>query len=500
VEQLSKSRLVSFCAASFVALACGASKGDPADSLGVGGSAGAGSPNAMGTPTVISDPGAMCGDFVAGDAFKVCTASYLAGPGDDSASAIDFAPDGRVVFAGKVAENNFGQTPIELQGGGDGAVIRLSADGRKLESITRLGATIADMQVHATSGNIAVVGAFGVVVLSPDAKTVLFSKTLASAATRVSVAADGSIVVLAGKHVSVFDASLASLGEFDVSGTTINDLALDSGTKQVFVVGFKQDDGAPCTQLQIPFLRAYHFDGQISWKAYDWNHTEVGAVNECADSRGLSVALGRDGMLYYAGESHGGNTVHRRMPQDLATMSPVTKFDKYNDPYNLNGAAPISYYARFKPGDGSLLMGQYLVTRLSPDKGDKGNAARPTAITADEKGNILLTGATACCIENAAQKTVNGLPAFGAYAGGGFVLMVASDFSQRLVWTVFDGPQGGGTNGVAVTTGGGRMAVAIVQTSKTMPTTASPMLGIDALQPSPGGGLSDGYFAVWRTP
>lgn len=453
-------------------------------------------PEAPGSRTVISDPGAACPEFVPGDALKVCTASYLSGAQADSAAAIAFAPDGRVVYAGKIAQNNFAKTPVELDGGGDGAVVRLTSDGRQVDSVTRLGSMVTDMQVHVASGNIAVTGDFGVVLLDPEAKSIVWKKSVGSA-NRVSVANDGAVAVLAGKHVSVMDAAGDLLGEFDVGGSVVSDVAIDSETKNVFVVGFKQDDGAPCTQLQIPFLRAYRFDGGLSWKAYDWNRTEVGSVNECADSRGLAVAMGADGMLYYAGESHGGNTVHRRQPQAIEMMAPVKKFDKYNDPYNLNGAAPITFYARFKPADGTLELGQYLVTRLP---NDKGNPARPNSIAADEHGNILLAGATACCIENAANKTVNGLPAFGAYAGGGFVLVASSDFSQRLLWTSLNGPTGEGTTGVAVATGGGRMAVAITQTLKDKLTTAAPLLSFDAVQPNPGGGNSDGFFAIWRGP
>ncbi|MDX2053339.1 MAG: hypothetical protein SFV15_13160 [Polyangiaceae bacterium] len=479
---------------------CGNSQSADEAGGGASGAPGGGDPSAMGTRTVISDPGVPCPEFVPGNALKVCAASYLAGPADDNASAVDFAPDGQVLWAGKISQNNFGTTPVELASGGDGALLHLSADGRKVVSVTRWGNVMNDMQADAKLGNIAVASDLGVGLLAPLGGQLLWSKPLQGAAQRVSVAADGTVAALSGKHVSVFDVAGALLGEFDVSGSTVNDIAIDSGTQNVFVVGFKQDDGAPCTQLQIPFLRAYKYNGALSWKAYDWNHTEVGAVNECADSRGLSVAMGRDGMLYYAGESHGGNTVHRRSPQDLSAMAPVKKFDKYNDPYNLNGAAPIAFYARFKPGDGTLEMSQYLVTRLSPDKGEKGNAARPIAIAADEKGNILLTGAAACCVQDAASKTVNGLPAFSAYLGGGFMLVVSADFSQRLAWTVFDGATGGGTTGVSVATGGGRMALAITQALKESATTASPLLGVDAVQSVPGGGKSDGYFAVWRGP
>lgn len=125
------------------------------------------------------------------------------------------------------------------------------------------------------------------------------------------------------------------------------------------------------------------------WTGYDWTRTEAGNEGHCADSRGVDVSIGGDGKLYHLGESHGGNTVHRQMPNDLSTSAPVVKFDAYNDPYNLNGAAPITFYARMDPLSGALEQGQYILTRLSDDKG---NAVRGQAIGADAQGRVVVTG------------------------------------------------------------------------------------------------------------
>jgi len=301
--------------------------------------------------------------------------------------------------------------------------------------------------------------------------------------------------------VTVFDAAGTTLGSFDVpTNREITDIAIDDASKTVFATGFKQDDGAPCTQLQIPFIRAHGFDGTSKWKAYDWNKAEVGGVNECADSRGYGLAMGRDGKLYYAGESHGGNTVHRRMPQNIGEMAPVVKSDAYNDPYNLNGAAPIGFYARLDPATGAIEQGQFLCTRLGTGKG---NAARPRAIAADEKGTVFVAGASACCIENGDTKTVNGSPAMPAYAGGGFVLVVSPDFKQRLAWTAFNGDKGSGANGISIAAGQVSAALLFrqqIDPAKQMSTIDIPLLTFDAVQSSPGGGESDGHLVVFPTP
>ncbi|HRI66126.1 MAG TPA: hypothetical protein PK156_17885, partial [Polyangium sp.] len=311
----------------------------------------------------------------------------------------------------------------------------------------------------------------------------------------------GTVAALAGTKVTVFDKDGAIVGSFDVStNREVTDIAVDDTAKLVFATGFKQDDGAPCTQLQIPFLRAYAFDGTPAWKAYDWNKTEAGNASECADTRGYALAMGADGKLYYAGESHGGNTVHRHMPLDLTQDAPVVKYDSYNDPYNLNGAAPIGFYARFDPATGTIEQAQFVCTRLSSGKG---NAARPRAIAADAQGNMFIAGATACCIENGPMKTVNGSPAMPTYAGGGFLLVVSSDFKQRLAWTAFNGEKGSGANGTSVAIGASSAALLFQQNidpAKQTSTTEIPLLTFNAVQSLPGGGESDGHLVVFPAP
>jgi hypothetical protein len=437
-----------------------------------------------------------CEGFAEGNDTQVCSAGYLSGPGEDRAAAVDFAPDGHVVYAGVGIGNDFGLTPTVLQGGGNGIVVRLTPDGRGAVSVTRLGAVVTDMQVDAGSGNIAVAGDFGVAMLDRDASSVIWSRDVGEA-TKLALGTDATLAALVDKNVSVFDGAGAELGSFAVGATNVHDIALDAELGLVYVTGFKQDDGAPCSQLQIPYIRAYDYAGDLVWRAYDWNRTQVGEVSECADSRGIALGIGRDGKLYYAGESHGGNTVHRRRPDDLSEFANNVKSDAYNDAYNMNGAAAIAYIARFDNQTGSLDAGQIIVTRLS---NGKGNGARPQAITADEHGNILVGGAAACCIEDAESKTINGIPAFSGYHGGGFVFVTPPDFSRRSLWTVFDGPTGGGATPVSVAAAGGRMAAALTQAFKDKATTEAPMIAVDAVGPTPGGGPSDGYLSVFRGP
>lgn len=464
------------------------SGGSGASTTGAGGAGTGGAPMA-------------CGTFQSGDDFLACAATYLTGDGADMAGGVAIAPNGDIFYAGSIAAGDFGVTSTTLLDGGTAGLIRFSSDGRKVLSVTRLGSAVTDVAIRKSNGQIAVSGSFGAAVLDSTGKTVLWSSSAPGNASEIAIGEAGTVATLVGTKVTVFDKDGAILSSFDVpTNREVTDVAIDDGSKLVFATGFKQDDGAPCTQLQIPFLRAYAFNGTLAWKAYDWNKTEAGNASECADSRGYALAMGADGKLYYAGESHGGNTVHRRLPLDLTQNAPVVKYDAYNDPYNLNGAAPIGFYARFDPATGTIEQAQFVCTRLSSGKG---NAARPRAIAADAQGNMFIAGATACCIENGPTKTVNGSPAMPAYAGGGFLLVVSSDFKQRLAWTAFNGEIGGGANGTSVAVGASSAALLFQQNidpAKQTSTTEIPLLTFNAVQSLPGGGASDGHLVVFPAP
>lgn len=443
-----------------------------------------------------SDTGTFepCGTYEPGLAFQVCAASYLAGPGADAATSVAIDQGGTVWWGGSIAGSDVGTSPTVLPGATEGAIASLSPDGRALSSITRFGTRVEHLAV-APDGAIVAGGDAGIVVLEPDGASARWSAE-PGAVRRVAVD-DDSVVALVGGEAHVFGTGGDATGTVDLGGhAAMNDLVLVD--ERIIVTGFKQDDGPPCTQLQIPFIRAFSKQGDSLWSAYDWDKDTVGAADQCADTRGLALALGGDGLLYYAGESHGGNSVHHRRPDDIDADAPNVKTDSYDDPYGLNGAAPIAYYARLDPADGELLLGQFLLTRLSDGKG---NAARPREIAADAAGHVYVVGGTACCIQDGSQRTVNGAPAMPEeYQGGGFLLVAAPDFSSRLTWTTFRGTTGNGETAVSVATAAGNVAVAIDQQLEEGSTTKAPLLTFDGLIEGPPGGPGDGYVTVFPSP
>jgi len=476
----------------------GGSAGSSGLSTGSNGSAGPGSSGSGAS----SSSGSFneCGAFVPGDALTVCTATYLGGSGADHVAALDIAPDASVVLGGTMSNVDFGVTPTALMGGGDGVVLRLTSTGRKVLSVTRLGAHVDDLEVDRSAGRIAVVGDFGAAVISTDAKSLLWRTDIGGAATRVAMG-EGVVAALVGKAVHVLDATTGmELGTFAASGNAINDIAVDGAQKTVFVTGYKQDDGGPCSQYKSTFIRAYGYDGTKKWADYDWTHTDVGSSGDCADSQGLALGMGRDGKLYYAGKSDGGNTVHQKDPRDLAKNAPNVAFDAFNTPYGFKGAGALGYYARFDAATGLLEAGQFVLTRKAAAGEDPAskdaNAAVPSAITADEQGNILVAGGAAYQIQDHDKKTINGV-AVGAYAAyEAFALMVSPDLKKRLTWTVFT--KAGPADATAVAAGKGIVAFGAVQSDTQL--AKGGLLTADALQAQPGGGPSEGFLAVWPAP
>lgn len=476
----------------------GAGEGGP-NTGGTGGELGAGGTQ---SPSVGGTQLSSCPAFAAGDDLKVCSAGYSSSSGDEDGGGIAIGPSGVVVHAGALGTAALAFPPANLLEGGPAGIALYSPTGRELLGATALGSKVTDVAIDG-AGRIAVVGDFGVALVTADGRELLWTKSLrGGTGTRVVVGRSGTIAAAAGGEVDLFDATGASLGSIDIDhNREAPSIALDEANELVFATGFNQRDGGGCTELQVPFLRAYDFTGGLVWTNYDWSHAEAAAASECADSRGYHVSMGEDGKLYYAGESHGGNSVHRRMPRDLSTFAPNVKPDSYQDGYNMNGAAPMGYVARFDPKTGDIEVGSTFVVRLSDTKG---NALRPRAVAATASGHVAFVGASACCIERATERTVNGIPAMpeGTYAGGGFLMVLSPDFETRLAWTAFNGATGGNTNGLGIAARGGAFAALFQQTkgdaSAVEPSAA--LLTSDAVQPTPGGGGTDAYFTVLRAP
>lgn len=405
-------------------------------------------------------------------ALRPLAASYLA-----AAVAVDISPRCQVVLGGRADGTPSGPVTM-VDAGGSGAVLRLDATGRRVLGTTRLAGGVSDLEVRREGGDIAVATDRAVTVLDPDGGRVRWRRT--GAVSRVAIGAAGTVAALGSGAVRVYAADGTLSATVRPAGRTVEDVAVDDRAGLVFVGGYRQA-GGPCRTVQIPFLYAYDRRGGLRWRAYDQPADRLGDL--CADSRVDRVALGRDGRLYLAGSTDGGNSVFSRAAQSPDRPAPNVVIDRFSQSSNLSGAARHTYLARLDASTGRHLAGQLVLTRL-PSKGDRGNTIRPGAVTADEHGRVYAGGVAAAFVADRDRLTMNGRR-LRAYAGGDAWTMVLSpDLRRRITWTVWTDGGAGGVTGLAA--GGGLAAVA-AQVDR------PGFYLVGAVRSRPGGG----YLAVW---
>lgn len=420
---------------------------------------------------------------------QASAATYLGGNGSDTASAVDVAPDGSVVLGG-VLPGYSGGTETTLLGGTDGAVVRLDSSGRTVRSVTRIGTAVNDLEIN-DDGVIAVCGDFGVAALDASASTLAWSANPGEG-RRCAIGADGSVAVLVGSAAYVYDKAGTPRATIPIAGSGQYDIAVDGVNKLVIASGFTQVSG----NLQVAFMRAWSYDGTLTWKSYDFPN----APGLGADTRGERIAIGRDGKLYFVGSINGGTgvSIFSRDPKDinvkLGSDRNITS-DTYNQATNV-GSVKMMWFGRYNSADGALEAGSSLLTRLTSGKG---NSIVARAITADENGRVFLAGDTACCLPNRDKLTISGTPV-GPYEGGeAFLAVISADLKKRPVWTAFAAPDvsAGGSPAVGVAVRGPVAAVALTLNAPTNAGQVRKLITYEALQPAPAT-LPDAYVAVWN--
>lgn len=426
--------------------------------------------------------GPNCYRFAAGPEFALCTATYIGEDGPDQAVAVGIGADGEVVVAG-----NFATLPFDIPEPGDagdrsGALLRFDSTGTRSLGAARVDARIWDMAVQqASAQRIAIATEAGVAVYDDNGAEQTWSFELPVGAERVTIGETGTVAALDGEGViHLFNAAGSPIAAFAVDAPTVADIAIDDQRDLVFAVGSRGASGA--CDGPLPFLRAYDFTSRLAWRAYDFE--DPGA--ECAPSQGDRIELGRDGMLYYAGHNRGGDSVHLKDPSDVDVLAPISSYDEYT-----RGSGVVTethgFVARFNPETGEVLGGQALL----PRDGETGGRLAIHAIDADARGHVYLAGESACCIDARDAISVGGqMP--GPYDDGDmFVAILAPDFSERLSWVTWTGPDGvsGVASGIAV---GERFAAVVANQRYSV----SPMITHAALQAAPKD-ATDAFLSVW---
>ncbi|WP_322814886.1 hypothetical protein [Chloroflexus sp.] len=417
-------------------------------------------------------------------------AGYLGGANDDNLVAVRITSTGELVLAGTMSAVT-GIPETVLPGGGAGALIRIGVDGRSIDRVIRV-ATRLNHAAFDRSGGTVVCGPDGVVVLEPDLTTVRWTATPGEV-MRCAMSDGRVAALLQSMTLLVYPVDGSVPLSINVGGTKVRDIAIDSASGLVFATGYTQ----AASDLKVAFLRAYRLDdGSLAWQRYGFSASVVKGANLAADSEGRQLAIGDDGMLYFAGFTDGGNSIFGRDPADInrvLSKSELIKYDAYNDPYRISGAKSLAWYGRFDPVSGTLLHGQWLLTRL--DDG-KGNSISIKGLAAAADGTLVVVGSTACCLQGRRTMQLFGQVLGNYEIGEPFVLIVHPAFTQRYIWTTLAAPgkTAGSSPAIAVAVTADRIAVAVNFTnndasSRALVTTGNPVFAT-------GLGGKDGYYVT----
>jgi hypothetical protein len=407
------------------------------------------------------------------------------------------APGGDILVAGvfpALAGGGEDGTPgtREAIPGRAGALVRLDPAGRRVLGVTRVGDEIRDADLVRASGLVAMAGDFGVAVVEAGGGRLLWTRALPGGGARIAVGASGTVVALdaqGGAHT--FSRDGTRIGTFSLRDGDPRDVALDDRTGSVFVAGARSGTVPGYCSDPVPsaYLRSFDLTGTPRWRNYDWSGQQIVSAGSrrCRHTRATRVVMGRDGKLYMAGESYAGDTPFAFHPRDLGAAAPNVAADGHNRAEATSHHTAIGYIARFDAGSGALEAGQFVVNR---DVAGRGGDTFIHAIDVDERGQILLGGAGACCFPARERATLGG-EVLGAPRGEGWIALLGPDLVSRRLWTTWS-------------RGGSAAARGVALAGDTVVLVATPEAGgADALvtrhallATRPGG--SDGYVAVLR--
>jgi hypothetical protein len=395
--------------------------------------------------------------------FPISAASFLGDASNtDRVRGGRILSDGTIVLAANIGASNPGGVAPVLLGNAtassSGAVLRMSADGRTVLSVTRLAAQVEDLAIDANNNIYVAAWNDGLFKLNSTANAIVWSKT--GRTLRVDAGGNGTVASLvttttnpdAGDPgagtINVYDAAGTSLGSFAGKNNTL-DVCVDTASQTVVSIGWRQAtafDGSSSQPVQIAYLRGSAYDGTIKYTIYDWSTDTASPrfinrpTNNMADTRGYRCTIGADGKLYAAFEVAGGNHIFRYSPTDIMTTVSIVGGDQWHAFYNTRSEHK-TFFARYEPGTGAYLRGQQLLTRLS---NGNGNAMRVNsgAITADAQGRVYIGGASAYGLPmpphsrytaKPSEITFNPFPA--GYIGGAWFMVLSADLSTRLYTT-----------------------------------------------------------------
>lgn len=281
---------------------------------------------------------------------------------------------------------------------------------------------------------LALVGASGLVVLDAVG-AVAWSLDRADLGERrdrwrVAASAD-TVAVLADDAVHTFTADGRPLARWTADAAlaavaVADDLVVTTGRRTIVCDHEPRD---------LAVLRARARDGAPRWAAYEHDAATLCAAGPtvAAATRGVDVARGGDGRIYFLAEADGAESPLRAHPDHLTVRAANVIFDGLSDPDEAQRGT-IAYYARFDRA-GEHLGGQFLGL---PATDSEPSRLSPRAIAATEAGLVVVAGATNRVFIGADERP--GTEPLGQQVG--FVQIVDPDLGGRE-WHVLEDLQGG---------------------------------------------------------
>lgn len=378
--------------------------------------------------------------------------SFLGGSGNDAVWGCALQADGTVVLAANLSELPAGITPVYLAGaepGMTGAILRFSADGRNLLSVTVVGDLVADLARDAQDRLYVAAGSAGLLRLSADANELDYARPLPENAHRVAAGPSGYVVALSDGEEDYESPKLldARVLLFDPAGNEVlntrgattftTDVAIDEVTRTVYSTGYKNfntsDGVSPSLPVDVPAIAGTAFDGTNRFNGYNWSRDASSdrwlnlPENNMADTRGHRITVGQDGLLYVAYEADGGNHCLRYSPFSVTEPVGIVGGDAFSEFFN-TGTEPKLFVGRYDPLTGQYLRGQQFCARLTNGKANTVRV-RGGDIAANAAGEVYVVGASAWGI----PINLEYLPE--KYRGGAFLLQLSQDFTERQIVT-----------------------------------------------------------------
>jgi len=293
-----------------------------------------------------------------------------------------------------------------------GAVVRISADGKTVLSVTKIGAYAVDLAIDDNDNIYVAAGTSGLVKVNRLADQLVLSKTFAQNVYRLDAGKTGYMVVLtlpgvdfdgkkwANVTVNVMNPAGNLLTSFGGASQYTNDVCIDEASQSAVEVGWKNvytsDGVSPSLPVDIPGFKIYSFAGTKKFDGYNWSSDRTSpnwinrSENNMADTRIARVSMGDDGLLYFMAEVSGGNHPLRYSPYDIMSKVRFVGGDNYHTLSNV-GTEFHTYVARMNIATGGWIEGQSFTARQTSGAGntidpEHGNVA------ADEDGRVYFTG------------------------------------------------------------------------------------------------------------